>query len=400
VYSKKTIGSVESDLLEIGQRAGIKGRGGERFAPPDVRRSGPSWVPWRLTARHLHYSVALLISAVTALTLYAIVVEAFKPDSGPVDWLEFVRISSLSWLVNLAPVVILMVLMKSALLKRPLARVVWLTIGVIGACIVGTILSDVLFSGGDAAWLLANPRDVLADSVVIAMPAGLLITVYEFHRRSLDASEAAVRVHADQIAVEAELSKARLWLLRAQIEPHFIFNSLAHVRRLYQIDVTSGHKMLDGLVRYFTGALPSLRQETCTLAEEASLIDAYLDIHRLRMGQRLGYVVVFQPELLELRVPSMILLTLVENAIKHGLSPLREGGFIRVTTTVSGNVLELRVADSGRGMTASSGQGTGLANIRARLGALYGSSASLTLSANRPRGITAAVRLPLLSLTE
>jgi hypothetical protein len=372
---------------------------GEALAPPAIRSNGPFWRAWKIIGRRFWYSAVLLLGAVTALTLYGIVAEAFKPEPRTTDWAAFISEAALNWLVSLAPLAALMALFSGVFLRRALARVLCLSVGVICTAVVGTILCDVLFNGGDAVWLLANPRDVIADTVLVVLPAGLMVALYEFHRKKLYASEAAVRAHADQIAVEAELIKARLWLLRAQIEPHFIFNSLAHVRRLYQIDAASGHRMLDSLVRYFTGALPSLRQETCTLAEEATLIGAYLDIHRQRMGSRLGYAVVFPPEILVLRVPSMMLLTLVENAIKHGLSPVLEGGFIRVSTKVSGDVLELCVADSGGGMTVSSGQGTGLANIRARLSALYGDTATLTLSINQPRGITAAIRLPLRSLT-
>ena len=195
------------------------------------------------------------------------------------------------------------------------------------------------------------------------------------------------------------MSKARVRLLRAQIEPHFIFNSLAHVRRLYQVDPVTGEEMLSSLIQYFASALPSLRRETCSLAEEATLLDAYLGIHRLRMGSRLAYEVAFPAQLLAEQVPTMILLTLVENAIKHGLSPLPEGGFVRVSALAGTNRLEVRVADTGHGMTQSSGHGTGLANIRARLSNLYGSAASVTLTSNQPRGITATVRLPLLRAT-
>jgi signal transduction histidine kinase len=389
---------VESSLLEINHAASLSGRRNATFISALKYTIIKCRQPLQTIVRRLQYSAILLLCSVAALTLYGVAAEAFTSHPAA-NWVAYTRLAFLNWLVSLAPVAILIVPMSGLLRKRPLARIVWLIIGVFCAATVGTIFTDILFNGGDAAWLLANPRDVLADTVLTGLPAGLFVAIYEFHRRSLDVSEAAVRVHADRIAMEAELSKARLWLLRAQIEPHFIFNSLAHVRRLYQIDVASGHKMLDSLIRYFTGALPSLRQETCTLAEEATLIDAYLDIHRRRMGSRLGYAVVFPRELLDLRVPSMILLTLVENAIKHGLSPLREGGFIRVSTSMSGSMLELRVADSGRGMTMSSGQGTGLANIRARLCASYGSSASLTLAANQPRGFTAVVRFPLRPVT-
>jgi signal transduction histidine kinase len=389
---------VESSLLEISHATLLSDRQNDSLMAP-LKYTNIKGRPFWAIARRLQDSAILLLCSIAALTLYAVVLEALKPVP-TADWVAFTRLSFLNWFVSLAPVAILLVLMSGLIRKRPLARVVLLITGVFCAATVGTILADILFNGGDAAWLLANPRDVLADTVVTGLPAGLLVAVYEFHRKHLDASEAAVRLRAERIAMEAELSNARLWLLRAQIEPHFIFNSLAHVRRLYQIDVTSGNKMLDSLIRYFTGALPSLRQETCTLAEEATLIDAYLDIHRRRMGSRLGYAVVFPRETLELKVPSMLLLTLVENAIKHGLSPLREGGFIRVSTSMSGSMLELRVADSGRGMAVSSGQGTGLANIRARISALYGSSASLTLTANQPRGVTAVVRFPWRPLTE
>jgi LytS/YehU family sensor histidine kinase len=116
------------------------------------------------------------------------------------------------------------------------------------------------------------------------------------------------------------------------------------------------------------------------------------------MGSRLAYEVVFPESLLKLQIPTMVLLTLVENAIKHGLSPLPEGGYVRISALQTGDVLELSVADSGLGITHCSGSGTGLANIRARLNTLYGGSAALRLTINQPRGITAAVCLPIRQL--
>lgn len=347
-------------------------------------------------ARRLQYAVVLLVCAGVVLSLYEMVGEYLLKDAPhPTGLVAFASASILTWLIALAPAAILMVLMGGVIPQRRFTRVIWLALGVVCSASAGAILADLLLEGGDVPWILANPRDVLADTLGFLLPAALLMTVYEFHRRSVETAEAAFRVHADRIGMESELSKARVRLLRAQIEPHFIFNSLAHVRRLYQVDSASGHEMLSGLVRYFASALPSLRRETCSLAEEAALIDAYLAIHHLRMGSRLTYEVVFPADLLTVQVPTMLLLTLVENSIKHGLSALLAGGFVRVSALVSGTALELRVADSGLGMTVNSGHGTGLANIRARLSSLYGSLASLTLSNNQPRGITAVVRLPL-----
>src|SRR5665213_1373230 len=199
----------------------MKKRHEEYFAPPGTHRSSSWWRQWQLIARQLRYSIVLVLCAIAALTLYEVVAEAFKPGTRTIDWIAFVRNASCTWLVSLAPLGILMVLMNGVSQKRPLVRVIWLGIGMLCA-IVGTVLTDFLFEGADTAWLLANPRDVLADTVTIVLPAGLLLTIYEFHRKTLAASESAVRAHADHIATEADLSKARLSLLRAQIEPHFI----------------------------------------------------------------------------------------------------------------------------------------------------------------------------------
>jgi len=199
------------------------------------------------------------------------------------------------------------------------------------------------------------------------------------------------------MALDREMAEARLQVMQAQIEPHFLFNTLANVRRLYQTDAPAGEVMLDNLMRYFTVALPRMRAQESDLAREAELIDAYLGIHRIRMGPRLAFAVDFPQPLLGVRVPPMMLLTLVENAIKHGINPLPEGGFVRVSADVEQGRLCLRVSDSGRGFGAGtgSGGGTGLANIRARLHAEYGAAAELILSPNQPRGITATIVLPV-----
>jgi len=186
-------------------------------------------------------------------------------------------------------------------------------------------------------------------------------------------------------------------MLQAQIEPHFLFNTLATVRRLYETSPGDAATMLDNLMRYLAVALPQMRASDSTLGREADLTGAYLDIQRIRMGPRLAYDIAIPDSLRNNRVPPMMLLTLAENAIKHGLAPLPEGGQIRVSATVSGNELQMRVEDTGRGFVQSSGGGTGLANIRARLTAVYGPAARLTLAHNTPRGIAATIAVPLSS---
>ena len=205
-----------------------------------------------------------------------------------------------------------------------------------------------------------------------------------------EANEAALR----NAALEKQRCESRLRLLQAQIEPHFLFNTLSNIRRLCQNDAAGGRAMLGQLSRYLRAALPKIRESDATLADEIELVSAYLGVQAVRMGERLQVVVRVPPALLGATVPPMMLATLVENAIKHGIAPLPEGGSIVVTASRRGDSLLLSVADTGKGFGAGSGSGVGLANIRARLAALYGAEASLRLEANAPRGVIASLVLP------
>jgi LytS/YehU family sensor histidine kinase len=190
--------------------------------------------------------------------------------------------------------------------------------------------------------------------------------------------------------------EARLCALQAQIEPHFLFNTLANVKRLYETAPSRGREMLSSLINYLRAALPTMREPGSTLAREIELVRSFLTILQMRMGERLQFSVEAPVELSDVRVPPMVLPTLVENAIKHGLSPLPEGGRIdiRARSEPSGQLV-IEVADNGAGFSASGGSGVGLANTRSRLAALYGAEASLSLSMATPRGVVASVRLPL-----
>jgi sensor histidine kinase YesM len=205
-----------------------------------------------------------------------------------------------------------------------------------------------------------------------------------------EANEATLR----NAALEKQRSESRLRLLQAQIEPHFLFNTLSNIRRLCQNDAAGGRAMLGQLSRYLRAALPKMRDGDATLGDEIELVSAYLGMQAIRMGERLQVVIRVPPALLRATVPPMMLATLVENAIKHGIAPLTEGGSIVVTASRRGDSLLLSVADTGKGFDAGSGSGVGLANIRARLAALYGGAASLTLEANSPRGVVASLVLP------
>jgi LytS/YehU family sensor histidine kinase len=167
------------------------------------------------------------------------------------------------------------------------------------------------------------------------------------------------------------------------------------VRALARVDRRAAVEMVDNLMRYLSEALPKLRQEESSLADELQLVDAYLRIHQIRMGTRLSYELLVPPQLGADRIPTMMLLTLVENAVKHGINPTVDGGTIRVTASHEERQLVLKVADSGGGMAATEGHGMGLANIRRRLTILYGDNAVLSLARAATHGVVATVSIPL-----
>jgi sensor histidine kinase YesM len=243
-------------------------------------------------------------------------------------------------------------------------------------------------SGSPALWIMGTwPR--------YATLALLIAAVFAYYR-SAEASHAATQqAELERARFLQQTDEARLQVLQAQIEPHFLFNTLANVRRLYQTDPAPAESMLDNLMRYLAVALPQMRAADSTLGREAALTESYLEIQRIRMGRRLAFEIDVPERLREARIPPMMLLTLAENAVKHGLNPLPEGGSIRVAARDEAGRLVLEIADTGRGFTASSGGGTGLANTRARLVAMYGPAAQLGLAVNRPRGVTATIALPL-----
>jgi sensor histidine kinase YesM len=225
--------------------------------------------------------------------------------------------------------------------------------------------------------------------------ATLVVAACVYRSSARSAIETFMQKQIEGAALDANVKRARLQLLRAQIEPHFLFNTLATVRTLARSDRTAAVDMIDHLMRYLSEALPKLRQEECSLAEEVQLIDAYLRLHQIRMGSRMSYELSIPPALFERRVPTMMLLTLVENAVKHGINPAVEGGRIIVSANQEHDTLFLRVSDSGQGLAATDGHGMGLANIRRRLAMLYGDEAVLSLSHPAARGVTASVSIPL-----
>jgi LytS/YehU family sensor histidine kinase len=222
----------------------------------------------------------------------------------------------------------------------------------------------------------------------------ILALVAIMHERTVTAEQDLHVGRLQRMRLEGQVAEARLQRLQSQIEPHFLFNTLANVRRLMQSDAAAARAMLRQLQRYLQVSLPRMREPEVSLGDELALIEAYLQIQSIRMGTRLRWKLDVPSALTAAALPPMILGTLVENAIKHGLGPLPEGGVLQIRAWLEGTVLRLQVADDGRGFEGSSGSGVGLANIRTRLRLLYGGAARLCLTSNAPRGVVAVLELP------
>ncbi len=220
-------------------------------------------------------------------------------------------------------------------------------------------------------------------------------------RRALAFAQQKER-EAEVSDVSRQVTEARLQALQAQVEPHFLYNTLANVQALTEVDPVAANQMVGHLIQYLRAALPKMRESTSTVGQEVELVRAYLNILKMRMGARLEFGIEVPEELLGRSFPPMMLPTLVENAIKHGLEPVREGGRIDVQVsrvdTLDGERIRVAVRDTGRGLSDApmqSGQGVGLSNLRERLMAIHGGRGRFTIEAQPPRGVVATIEVPI-----
>ena len=200
---------------------------------------------------------------------------------------------------------------------------------------------------------------------------------------------------ARDTATDKELAVAKLSLLHAQVEPHFLYNTLASAQVLTRTDPVKADRMLGHLIEYLRRSLPSAGESMSTLGEELTRARAYLEILRIRMGDRLRLEIQVPESLRATPMPPMMLQTLVENAIKHGLEPLPGGGTIWILGRESEGKVSITVADDGRGFSeGTSGTGIGLKNVRERLRLAYGDDAGFMIAANFPKGVAATIVIP------
>jgi two-component system, LytTR family, sensor kinase len=197
------------------------------------------------------------------------------------------------------------------------------------------------------------------------------------------------------LRLEVQLAEARLLVLRAQLEPHFLFNALNTVSVLMRENVDAADRVLILLSGLLRRALDTSATAEVELRQEVAFLEAYLALEQVRFADRLSYRLAIDPQLLDQRVPSLILQPLVENAVRHGLGDRKDSGQIEIAAARRGDMLQLTVRDNGSGMAADAPIGVGLSNTRSRLQLLYGNRHSFELSAADGGGLTVCIGIPL-----
>jgi sensor histidine kinase YesM len=249
----------------------------------------------------------------------------------------------------------------------------------IAGCLLGYWVGLTLLGVDVARIIQGAPRVVLA-IILISIIFSTFWYRYLANKTLLAKAEAERERERSRVAeLQRQASDAQLRSLQAQIEPHFLFNTLANVVSLIDAAPDKARLMLERLIDLLRASLAASRNDRTTLGQEAALVAAYLDILSIRMGERLDYTIDVPDHLAGARIPPLSLQPLVENAIKHGLEPKVDGGRVRLVARDAAGALQLDVEDDGLGFSPSSASGVGLANLRERLASLYGERARLVI---------------------
>jgi signal transduction histidine kinase len=243
-------------------------------------------------------------------------------------------------------------------------------------------------------------NDMRLNGFMMMTMSGLLVAPWTavaalFNQRDFAARSQALAFELERSELERKALDSRLRLLQAQVEPHFLFNTLANVRELVDSGSPQASTVLDSLIAYLRAAVPRLHDPTTTMGQEVQLVRAYLELMQMRMPDRLQFSLQADEAALALRCPPTTLLTLVENAVRHGIDPGEDGGRIDVRVRVENGRCLAEVRDTGVGLKPSgAGLGTGLASLRERMQLVFGNDARVKISPISPQGVSAELDFP------
>jgi len=287
---------------------------------------------------------------------------------------------------------------KSALFfadKTPaLHKYLLLAFAILAGVLVGLIIGSLVTDYNGIKFILEN-QAFTVKIFIFSLAAGLIVSNFFISRRNLNlAHNRAQNEKILRLAQEKEALQAELKMLQAQIEPHFLFNTLSNIHSLIQTDITRAEKMLLNLTDFLRSTLTRSRKAKITLSEEMEIVKTYLEIQQIRMGKRLQFQLTIDPQVSDISIPPMLIQPLVENSIQHGLESNVEGGKIVINARKQNNKVIICVIDNGRGFTDYHSNGIGLSNIRTRLQLLFGQSGKLLLEENPQHGVIATLEIP------
>jgi sensor histidine kinase YesM len=337
-------------------------------------------------------NIAKTLSLIIAITLFIFYLVLRKSDPG--DLLVVFFLCIITGLCNYTIVKIAIIFIQSKPTKSNYFLQAFLLL--MGA-FCGSALSFLFYhtiEGNNAGNV---PKTVFFYSFIFgAFFYGGLLYYYNSKRILQDSERKANEEKIKRLTLEKETALTTLKVLQAQIEPHFLFNTLSNIISLLEIDIKKSKKMLLDLNDYLRTSLQITRKEIISLEQELSLVGRYLDIFKVRMGKRLIYKIERIGDCSKISFPPMIIQPLVENAILYGLEPKKDGGHINIRCETDQYHLKITVSDSGMGVGKNNNMmGIGLNNISKRLNNIYGDQATLTLTDNEPSGLKAIIEVTL-----
>jgi signal transduction histidine kinase len=354
---------------------------------PSYIRSGPEW---------LQFIWTLLFNTAIAVVL-TLIAWSFAQRTAPWqlfkwNWVVAQSIGfSIHLLFNLAGRLIGGARIEA--FGTPLRVVFFAGVPIVG-CLIGYWIGLGLLGVGFARIVEGAPRVMIGVLVVSIIVSTFWYRFTANKARLAQAQAERERERARNVELERLALDAQLRSLQAQVEPHFLFNTLANVLSLIDGAPDKARGMLERLIDLLRGSLAVSRSQRTTLAQECALVGAYLDILSIRMGERLAYRIDIPADLAGVSLPPLALQPLVENAIKHGLEPKLAGGRVTIVARRVADRVEITVEDDGLGFGGSPGAGVGLANLRERFAALYGERAHLTIEDRTP-GTRVRLTLPI-----
>ena len=347
------------------------------------------WAPLLLGFRCVSWRPLALIVAINTGVALLLYTEETRPFWHPFITAQSIGLS-IAYAVNAA---------QPWESTQPLRR---LLVAVLGGTILGMALLLTIkgYIIGDPEYHLGSLHGHASPGMIFgtgmsALVMGLCVSLFFLLKIRDGLTRAAMlKAEADRNMLSRQAIEAELKLMQAQVEPHFLFNTLASVQFLTETDPPKATMMLGHLLAYLRAALPQLRSNSTTLGQELDLAGAYLSIMQMRMGSRLSFSTDVPDELKPHGFPPMLLMSLVENAVKHGIEPLAAGGTIRIEARRRDGRLSVAVIDNGRGLPNTIGNGVGLTNLRERLRALYAERGKITLEEQPPHGAQATIEIP------